>query len=120
MTSFCVFRLAVAVNTNCSVCMVYTMYMLYTVHLVHTECMVYSVHSVHGVHSVHSVFRGDTYNLRSSDRATTDVDDMAIAAEAIHGANSIPSGQRTPEHTRINMEANCTLMVSIAGQLSRK
>ena len=95
---------------------VYTMhlvYMMYTVHLVYIVCMAYTLCVLYMctcctccAWCVHSVHGGDTYNLSRSDRATTEVDDMAIAAEAIHGANSIPSGQRTPEHTRIHMEAH--------------
>ena len=57
-----------------------------------------------------------THVLSMSDKATTDTEDMAMAAVAIHGTSSIPRGQSTPErkvrtvkgyNKYVNYEASC-------------
>lgn len=38
-----------------------------------------------------------TYSLSSSDRQTTDTEEAAMAADAIHGWSSTPKGVNTPD-----------------------
>jgi len=40
-----------------------------------------------------------TYNFSSNERTTTDTDDAAIAADAIHGFSTKPTGLNTPVNT---------------------
>ncbi len=45
-----------------------------------------------------------TYVFSKSEAQTTDTDDMAIAADAIHGLRDKPIGTNTPENTHEHAE----------------